>query len=74
MIINSLVDYTPNYQGRGPGCDPWRGHGIYSYIFAITTHRYTIFLQQPGMIKMPNSKLDLERYPQFLCENQIECK
>jgi hypothetical protein len=33
-----------------------------------------IFLQQPGIIKMPNYKLDLERYPQFLCENWIECK
>jgi hypothetical protein len=69
MIINSLVDHTPDCQDRGPGFDPRRGHCVYSYIFVITTHWYTIFLQQPGIIKMPNSKLDLERYPQFLCEN-----
>jgi hypothetical protein len=69
MIINSLVDYTPDCQGRGPGFESRRGHGIYSYIFAIIKHWYTIFLQQPGIIKTPNSKLDLEKYPQFLCEN-----
>jgi hypothetical protein len=74
MITNSLVDCTPDCHGRDPGFYPRRGHGIYSYIFAITTHLYTIFLQQPGIIKMPNSKLDLERYPQCLCENWIECK
>jgi hypothetical protein len=40
-----------------------------------TTHWYTIFLQQPGIIKKkPDSKLDLVRYPQFFCENKIECK
>jgi hypothetical protein len=76
MIINSLVDYTPDCQGRGPGIELQCGQGVFSYIFAITTHWYTIFLQQPGIIKMPNSnsKLDLERYPQFVCENKIECK
>jgi hypothetical protein len=69
MIINSLVDYTPDWKDRSPGFEPRRGHGVYSYIFVITTHSYTIFLQQSGIIKMPYSKLDLERYPQFLCEN-----
>jgi hypothetical protein len=69
MIINSLVDYTPDCQGRGPGFNPRRGHGIYLYIIAIITHWYTIFLQQAWIIKLPNSKLDLERYPQFLCQN-----
>ena len=65
MVINSLVDYTPDWLGKGPGFDPRRGHSVTSYILAITTHWYTIFLQQPGVIKMPNSKLDLERYPHF---------
>jgi hypothetical protein len=69
MIVISLVDYTPDFQCSGPKFDPRRGHNIHLYIFAITTHWYTIFLQQPGIIKMANSKLDLERYPQFLCEN-----
>jgi hypothetical protein len=70
MIINSLVDYTPDWQGRVPGFDSRRGHSVLSYVFAIIT----IFLQQPGTMKIPNSKLDLQRYPQFLCENLIECK
>jgi hypothetical protein len=69
MIINSLVNYSLNRGDNGPGFEPRCGHGVYSYIFAITTHKYTIFLQQPGIIKMPNFELDLERFSQFLCEN-----
>jgi hypothetical protein len=69
MIIDSLVDYRPEWQFRGPGFDPRRGHCVLLYIFAITTHWYTIFLQQPGINKTPNSKLDLEMYPEVLCEN-----
>jgi hypothetical protein len=69
MIIKSLVKYTPDCQGRGPGFNSPRGQSVSYYIFAITTHWYTIFLQQPVIIKMPNYKIDLERYPQFLCEN-----
>jgi hypothetical protein len=68
MIIDSLADYTPDWQGRGPGFNPRRGHSVYMYIFAIT-QLYKIFLQQQGIIKMTTSKWDLERYPQFLCKN-----
>jgi hypothetical protein len=64
VIISSLMDDTPDCHGRGPEFNPRR---VYSYIFAVTW--YTIFLQQPEIIKMPNSKLDMEMYPQFLCEN-----
>jgi hypothetical protein len=38
IIINSLVDCTPDGQARGPGFDPRREYSIYSYIFVITTH------------------------------------
>jgi hypothetical protein len=69
MIIDSFVDYISDWHGTSLGFDPRRGHSAKSYIFTITTHLCTIFLQQPGIIKMPNSKLGLERYPQFLCEN-----
>jgi hypothetical protein len=34
---------------------------------------YTIFLQQPGLIKITNSKSDLVMYSQFCCENKMEC-
>jgi hypothetical protein len=36
--INSLVDNTPDFQGRGPGFNSWHGRGVTAYIFAITTH------------------------------------
>jgi hypothetical protein len=44
------------------------------FIFATTTYCYTIFFQQPGIIKIPYSKLDRVRYPKFSCENKMECK
>jgi hypothetical protein len=69
MIIDSIVDYTPDCKNKGSWIEPRCGHGVCAYIFAITTHWYTIFLQQPAIIEMANSKLDLERSSQFLCEN-----
>jgi hypothetical protein len=56
---------TSDYQVSGPGFNLRRGQGPYAFNFAFTTYWCTIFLQQPGIMKIPSSKLDLVRYTHF---------
>jgi hypothetical protein len=62
MISDSITVNTSDYHANGPGFNPRRWQGLTHIFFSITTYWHTIFLQQPGIIKILNSKLDLVRY------------
>jgi hypothetical protein len=59
MIINSLVDYTPDCQDRGPGFDLRRGMVLTRTFLPLLLIDipFSCNNQKSEIIKMPNSTL-----------------
>jgi hypothetical protein len=71
---DSIVDNISDYSGEGLVFNSPEGKNLsLSFLLLYITLLYH-FLAKPGTIQISNSKLDLVRYSQFLCEKKIECK
>ena len=69
IIANSRMVRTADFKSEDPGCET-----LSDQYYCLYFCHYAIFVQQPGIMKIRDSKLDLVRYPQFCSGNKMECK